>query len=210
MVMVYHQVTPQKLPTGPILVIDPQRQTDLWAVKPPARGIGPVRPAKPGGPLQNIAWDLVIFESAASLRFSQPAQILAAGERGQPMVTLIERPGGNILVLHAQLDQTDLHLDPAFDQFLRGAIHWLADVNHEGDGSRRADHELATLRESDLRPEEDIRWTSPPAAALSRPLFDSVAMALVGLMVVSLSLEPIVMSFSASMCGMNRLNRRQS
>ena len=130
-VVVYHRRVPQELPPNPTIVIDPQTGSSLWELGETVRE-PVVESVQDEHPLMaHVRLDQVLLPEARSLRFHRPATTLAATLAGEPLYALIERPGGDVLVLTANLDKGDLPLRTAFPIMMANAIAWLTHASSD-------------------------------------------------------------------------------
>ncbi len=124
-VIVYHREVPEELPANPIIVIDPQSDCSLWQLgaevhEPLVETVQEEHPL-----MAHVRLDQVLMPRARQLRFERTVIPLAATVSGEPLYALIERPGGDVLVLTADLDQGDLPLRTAFPIIMANALAWL-------------------------------------------------------------------------------------
>ena len=116
-IKVFHRETPAKLPPGSVLVVDPQNDTDLFKLgdKLPAAIV--TKQDKDSPYMAHVRLDNVILPDARALTFLPPAgkpQVLASSLNNEPLVSLIQRPEGPVLVLTADLDRSELPFRTAF------------------------------------------------------------------------------------------------
>jgi hypothetical protein len=116
-IKVFHRETPTKLPPGSVLVVDPQNDTDLYKLgeKLPAAIV--TKQEKDSPYMAHVRLDNVILPDARNMTFLPPAgkpQVLASSLNNEPLVSLIQRPEGPVLVLTADLDKSELPFRTAF------------------------------------------------------------------------------------------------
>jgi hypothetical protein len=77
--------------------------------------------------LRGVRFEDVVIEEAIRLDFSQPAATLVESASGDSLYSLLERPEGNVLVLHVNLakEKGDFTLRPDFARLIGNAIRWL-------------------------------------------------------------------------------------
>jgi von Willebrand factor type A domain/Aerotolerance regulator N-terminal len=128
-VQVFHQQAPNPLPPGPVLVIDPASDTDLWKVGDKLQNPIVTQQDKSSPLMANLRLDNVLMPEAKKLTFTAAAgkpQVLAGAVTGEPLYALIERPSGRVLVLTVNLDQGDLPFRTAFPIMVSNALSFFA------------------------------------------------------------------------------------
>lgn len=116
-VHVYHRQTPETLPAGPALVIDPQGSGPLWTAGEMIKQAVVGKQDHDSPYMTNIRLDNVGLPDSRKLLFKAGARILAETAAGDPILAVIERPGaggGKVVVLGVDLDKSDLPLQTAF------------------------------------------------------------------------------------------------
>ncbi len=131
-VVVFHRRVPAQLPANPTIVIDPSNDCSLWRlggeVHQPL-----VATSQSSHPLMaHVRLDQVLMPQARRLTFTQPATVLASTIEGEPLYALVERTGGDVLVLSANLDESDLPLRTAFPIMMANALAWLTHQSPDG------------------------------------------------------------------------------
>lgn len=116
-IKVFHRDTPAQLPAGNVLVVDPQNDTTLWKLgaKLPAAIV--TKQDKESPYMAHVRLDNVILPDARQVTFTPAAgkpQVLASSIQGEPLISLIERPEGKVMVLTADLDKSELPFRTAF------------------------------------------------------------------------------------------------
>lgn len=116
-VKVFHRQTPAKLPPGPVFVVDPSHDCDLWKVGDKLQNPIVTQQDKDSPLMSHVRLDNVLMPEAHKLTFTPAAgtpQVLAGAVSGDPLFTLIERPEGKVVVLTVNLDLGDLPFRTAF------------------------------------------------------------------------------------------------
>lgn len=116
-VTVFHRETPAKLPPGPVLVVDPSGDCDLWQVGEKLQSPVVTQQDKDSPLMAHVRLDNVLLPEAHKLTFTPAAgtpQVLAGAVTGDPLFALIERPEGKVVVLTVNLDLGDLPFRTAF------------------------------------------------------------------------------------------------
>ena len=129
-VAVYHAQVPDRLPAGPSIVVEPAGACDLWRTAGYVDRAGddsvPTIQAAGFPHLAQADLHRAAIDRLVRLEFTRPTATLAATADGHPIVSEIERDGGNVLVLHAELDKSDLARRRSLPVLLAGAIRRLA------------------------------------------------------------------------------------
>ncbi len=128
-VMVYHRQVPNVLPSGPVLVIDPDNDCDLWHVGDKLQNPIVTKQDRDSPLMAHVRLDNVLMPEARKLTFTEAAgkpQVLAAALTGEPLLAALERPEGKVVVLTVNLDKGDLPLRTAFPIFVTNALTWFA------------------------------------------------------------------------------------
>lgn len=117
---------PLVLPAGPVLAIAPSGPCDLWEIDGSVEGRVEVKSQSGEPPLAGVDLSEAVIEELVRLKFNEPARTLAMAASGNPLVSLVERPTGRVLVWHARLDKSDLVQRRAWPLFVAQAFQWLA------------------------------------------------------------------------------------
>ncbi len=125
-IIVLHQLIPETLPPGDVLVIDPQADSDVWklgdAIANPI-----VTEQDDASPLMtHIRLDNVLMPESRSLQFSRPHDKLAATVTGETVYALVNSSGSECLVLSVSLERSDLAFRTAFPILITNALNWFA------------------------------------------------------------------------------------
>lgn len=123
-IQVFDRVVPAILPRGPVLVVDPQNECDLWKVTEDLES--PIVASVDGdSPLtQHVRLDNVLFPGAKRLEFKTAAQTLIRDPFDAPLLARFSRTTGDVVVLTCSLDQGDLPLRIAFPVLMKNVIEW--------------------------------------------------------------------------------------
>lgn len=116
-IKVFYKDTPAVLPPGNVLVVDPQADTNLWKLGDKLPTAIVTKQDKDSPYLAHVRLDNVILPDARAMTFLPAAgkpQPLASSLQGEPLVSLIDRPDGKVLVLTTDLDKSELPFRTAF------------------------------------------------------------------------------------------------
>lgn len=122
--VVLHRHVPEKLPSGPVFVVDPQEKCDFWDVGEELGAPLITQQATDSPLMAHVRLDNVQMPTAQQLKFHQPVQVLAGALTGDPIFAAITRPTGKILVLTGNLDEGDLAFRTAFPILVANSIGW--------------------------------------------------------------------------------------
>ncbi len=130
-IVVCHRLVPTTLPTGQLLVVDPEASCDLWdlgaVIENPI-----VTEQDDASPLMtHIRLDNVLMPQARQLQFKSESTTLAATVTGESVYSIITRPQGDSLVLSVNLEQSDLAFRTAFPILATNALNWFAGLPGE-------------------------------------------------------------------------------
>lgn len=122
----FHRAVPNVIPKGRVVVIEPDRSTDLWD-----RGDAIAAPIvakhdKESPLMAHVRLDNVMMPEARKLSIKGKFASLAESTTGDPLYALIRRPGGDVLVITVNLDKSDLPLQTAFPILMTNASAYFA------------------------------------------------------------------------------------
>ncbi|HVX15284.1 MAG TPA: BatA and WFA domain-containing protein [Pirellulales bacterium] len=158
-ITVFHRQVPERLPDGPVWVIDPLVACDVWQVGDKLDNPIVTKQDKDSPLMAHVRLDNVIMPEARRLAFNQPPQVLVGAVTGEPLYAYLERPAGKLLVLSVNLDQGDLPLRTAFPIMATNALGWFA--GHRGE--LRESLASGTVTELDLLPPGQAHGQPLPA-----------------------------------------------
>lgn len=130
-ITVLHRSVPEKLPEGPVWVIDPAGSCDFWQLGEKLANPIVTKQDKDSPLMAHVRLDNVIMPEARRLAFSETPKVLVGAVTGEPLYAYLDRPEGKLLVLTVNLDQGDLPLRTAFPIMATNALSWFA--GHRGE-----------------------------------------------------------------------------
>ncbi|MEE8450837.1 MAG: BatA and WFA domain-containing protein [Thermoguttaceae bacterium] len=183
--VVYHRQSPEQLPSGNVLVIDPAGPSDLWTLGGPLEN-PIVAKQKSDSPLMtHVRLDNVLMPGAKKLIFSIEPEVLVASIDEDPLFCTIERPQGKVLLLNVNLAKGDLPLRTAFPIMITNAIGWFqgnqGELREAISTGRVIDVDLSSLvssRDTEDVPEVSFVLLSPDGKP--RPLPGNVTQTTIG------------------------------
>ncbi len=172
-ILVFDGAMPQNMPPQPALVIGPIAATDLWQYDGEINSPGGVK-RQSGKLLNGIELNDVIVDTAAKLRFTASAEVVASFADGSPMAAIVPRDSGDVIVLAFSPAGSDVELRDDFPRLISAAISLLGRDNH------------ALQRQWTTASVVDLPNVSAPAR-LSSPVGQSCEAAAGGSLVANLS-----------------------
>ncbi|MEM8735578.1 MAG: BatA and WFA domain-containing protein [Planctomycetota bacterium] len=129
--VVFDKAVPQQLPSGNVLVVDPQSDCNLWKVgeqveQPIVASVNSDSPLT-----QHVRLDNVLFPGARELDFSVDARPLIQDPLDQPLLAQVPRSGGDVIVLTCSLEKGDLPLRIAFPVLIKNTLEWFQGIDGE-------------------------------------------------------------------------------
>jgi von Willebrand factor type A domain/Aerotolerance regulator N-terminal len=125
-VTVFHRKVPETLPPGPVLVIEPAGPNALWQVDEPLQNPVVAKQDRDSPLLAHVRLDQVLMPEARKLTIKGPAQVLVESATGDPLLAVIDRPEGKVVLLTVNLEKGDLPLQTAFPIMMTNWLGWLA------------------------------------------------------------------------------------
>jgi hypothetical protein len=122
--LIFDQHTPDAIPPGNVMVIDPNGTCDLWNLGSLIEHPLVATQADDSPLMTHVQLDNVIMNEARQLEILAEHQTLAASLQDEPLYASIDRPDGKVLVLTANLQRGDLPLRTAFPIMMTNAITW--------------------------------------------------------------------------------------
>ena len=130
-IVVLHRHVPEKLPTGSVLVIDPRGSCDAWQIGEPLQNpiVSQQNKDFSTSLLSHVRLDNVVMPEARQVKFTsdEGVKVLARAVSGDPLLSIIERPGTKVLLLTVNLDEGDLPLRTAFPILMSNALNWFTE-----------------------------------------------------------------------------------
>jgi hypothetical protein len=134
-VIVLHELVPAVLPPGPVLVLDPRSDCDLWKLTDIAAD--PVLETADAGSelMRNVRLEQVLIPEASRLEFRAAPKVLAGAGADLPLYVAIRRNGGEVLVLAVRLSGSDLAFRTVFPILVTNALNHFAGRGAEQPGA---------------------------------------------------------------------------
>jgi hypothetical protein len=122
----FHRELPEELPSGPVLIVDPRNGCDLFDLGEPLADPIVARQQNDHPLMTHVKLADLVMPEARELTMKGPAKILAESPSGSPLLVAVERPGGKVLVLLADLEKSELPLQTAFPILATNALGWFS------------------------------------------------------------------------------------
>jgi hypothetical protein len=166
-IKVFYRDVPAKLPPGNILVVDPQADTSLWKLGNKLPQAIVTKQEKDSPYLLHVRLDNVILPDARQIAFTPEAGkpvALASSLQNEPLISLIERPEGTVIVLTVDLDKSELPFRTAFPILVMNTLGVFSGASGELRES------FATGATADITlPEGEFVLKSPDGSAKNLP-----------------------------------------
>lgn len=174
-VIVLHQLVPDELPTGPLLVVDPRSNSRLWSLGDTATG-SVIAEQKTTSPLMtHVRLDNVMIPAVRQVTPAGSARLLAGSLSGDPVYLELMREEGRCLLLNISLEESDLAFRTAFPILVSNALTWLSRVGEEQVPSLAAG-DVATVA-LELPPESQTSTVEDVSLRLMDPQGTAVGLA---------------------------------
>ena len=161
--LVIDRKVPDVVPTGRVLVVDPQNNCDQWTVGDALEQPIVARVDKDSPLTQHVRLDNVLFPGAKQLTFTTPVETLIKDPLDSPMLARMKRPGGDLWLLTCNLEMSDLPLRIAFPVLIKNAIEWF----QGSEGELRPVVPTGSLAQFTLPVDEHSIETEKPNATVS-------------------------------------------
>lgn len=173
-IAVFHRKLPDRLPPGPVLVIEPSKSNELWELGEKISSPIVAKQDKDSLLLAHVKLENVTMPDARQLTFKAKATTLASAITGEPLYAVIDRPEGKVYVLTLDLNKSDLPLQTAFPIMMTNALAAIAGPK----GELRESVGSGNVAEVDLPARRGLLLRSPNGA--TRPLPPGATKTLVG------------------------------
>jgi hypothetical protein len=125
-IVVLHRLIPSTLPSTPVLVVDPESDSDAWKLGATIENPIVTEQDEDSPLMTHIRMDNVLMPEAKRMEFNLPFKQLAATVTGEAVYAELQRPSGRCLVLSVNLEKSDLAFRTAFPILITNALGWFA------------------------------------------------------------------------------------
>lgn len=130
-ILVLDRIVPQQLPSGRVVVVDPQDSCDAWTLGEAIPNPIVAAVDADSALTKHVRLDNVLFPDARLLNFTAEAEPLIRDPLDQPLLARLRRTGGDAIVLTCSLEKGDLPLRIAFPVLMQNAVEWFQ--GHSGE-----------------------------------------------------------------------------
>jgi hypothetical protein len=123
-IVVVHRTPLEKIPSGDVIVIDPQSSSDLWTLGGDVAEPIVADQAVDSPLTAHIRLQNTLLPGAKMMQFTGKAVPLLKSPAETPFYAHLPRPKGNVLVLSVNLDDGDLPLRIAFPVMIKNAVEF--------------------------------------------------------------------------------------
>jgi hypothetical protein len=160
--IVLHQEVPESLPDGNVMVIDPVADTEFWKVSGMIDNPIITEQAEDSPLMTHIRLDNVFVPEAVRLDFNAKTLALAQTVSGDAIYSQVTRDNGRLLVLSANLEQSDLAFRTSFPIMVTNALTWFGNQSGELQPSLATGSLLPIeLHDNTVSLDESLRLQSP-------------------------------------------------
>jgi hypothetical protein len=160
-IAVFHRKLPDRLPPGPVLVIEPLRSNELWAIGDKVSSPIVAKQDKDSPLMAHVKIENVTMPEARQITFKTKATVLATSLTNDPLYAIIPRPEGKVYVLTVDLNKSDLPLQTAFPIMMTNALADIAGPK----GELRESIAAGGVTEVEV----PARWSTNPGLVLRSP-----------------------------------------
>ncbi len=180
--IVMHQLVPETIPAGDVLIVDPNKGTDLWTLGKLLDDPIITDLDTKSSLMTHVDLDNAQISQARQLRAIGPSHVLAGTMSGDLVYAKLMRDNGRCLLLATDLDESDLAFRTMFPIMISNALVWFTRASGDLTSSTVvANGGLLNARETDLRPADVIEETQsrqmPVTGWFTRPLWFYLAAA---------------------------------
>ena len=125
-IIVLYRQSVESIPRGRVLVIEPVSSTSLWECG--SEVASPYVAEQSKSPLlRHVPLGDIAFRGGRQLELNAPCEVLLRTLDDNPLLFVVRRNNGKVVVLNTDLDQGDLPLRTAFPILIGNALTWLTD-----------------------------------------------------------------------------------
>ncbi len=123
-ILVLDRTMPDQLPSGRVIVVDPQSTTDAITLGEPLEQPIVAKVDKESPLVQHVRLDNVLFPGARQMTFNGDAEPLIQDPLENALFARLKRADGDAVILACNLDKGDLPLRIAFPVLMKNTIEW--------------------------------------------------------------------------------------
>ncbi len=185
-ILVLQGEVPPRLPAGPLLVVDPRNDCDLWELDGVIAHARIARQNVDSSILAGLDLEGIVLSEVRRLRLQaiEPGavRILAASDHDDPLLLALDRPEGRVVVLGGNPDTSELFHQAEFPSLLAQSLDWLSEPAFRAEGERLGEAAPAfPANETDLRVPPHVgtpieQWPLPRGRSRMWLLFGAMAL----------------------------------
>lgn len=149
--VVLHGSVPDKLPSGSLMIIDPNSSCDAWTIGQELENPIITEQDKASPLMTHIRLDNVLMPKTKQIQILVPSHALAKTISSDVIYAEIKRSNGKCLVLSVNLEQSDLAFRTAFPILIANALGWFTGQSGEMNESLQTGSSVAVKFESDAK-----------------------------------------------------------
>lgn len=155
-ILVLQGEVPPRLPAGPLLVVDPRSDCDLWELDGVLAHARIARHNVDSSILAGLDLEGIVLSEVRRLRLQaiEPGavRILAVSDHDDPLLLALDRPEGRVVVLGGSPDTSELFHQAEFPLLLAQSLAWLSEPAFRAEEERLGEAApVFPANESDLR-----------------------------------------------------------
>lgn len=130
-VIVLHELVPERLPAGNVVVLDPATGCDAWTIEATIDSPVIAMQKATSSLMKNIQLDNVLIPEARRLTFREPTESLVETVDGDSLCSLWKREIGDCVVIPVALQRSDLAFRTVFPILMSNILNWYAGTSSE-------------------------------------------------------------------------------
>ncbi|QDU79158.1 hypothetical protein Pla110_08630 [Polystyrenella longa] len=130
-ILVFHRQTPDTIPSGNVLVIEPISSTNLWTIGEKESSPLIASQNKESKLMAHVRLDNVLLSEARQIELKTEIEELASSVGEIPIFFSHEDDYQKVIVLNASLEEGDLPLRTAFPILMSNALNWFSGTESE-------------------------------------------------------------------------------
>lgn len=130
-VIVLHELVPERLPAGNVVVLDPAAGCDGWTIGASIENPLIAMQKETSQLMKNIQLENVLIPEARQLIFREPTESLVDTVDGDSLCSLWKRASGTCVVVPVALQRSDLAFRTVFPILMSNILNWFAGERSE-------------------------------------------------------------------------------
>lgn len=165
-ILVLHKEIPEQLPSGPLFVINPKGNCDLWEDEGSVTEVIVDEQVSESPLMRHLRLEMTQISEARQLRFRSPPNVLAKSREGTVLFAMVDRPEGKCLVLNVDLDRSDLPFRTVFPVLISNALAWFSGESSLPEESVSASDVALVAMQNQLKFGATVRRLQSPSGRL--------------------------------------------